>query len=172
MFNILVVDDDKNIRRLIQAVLEANSYTVSTACDGLQALNVLGTQHVDLIILDIMMPNMDGYAFTQTIRDQKIDLPILMISAKHEPSDKHKGFIVGTDDYITKPIDQEEMLLRIKALLRRSKISTERKIQIGNILLDYDSFSVTIENDNQVLPQKEFLLLHLLFYLSFEHLTL
>lgn len=160
MFHILVIDDDKNIRRLIQAVLEAENYTVSTAVDGIEALNILGSQHIDLIVLDIMMPKMNGYEFTETIREQKIDIPILMVSAKHEPSDKHKGFIVGTDDYITKPIDQEEMLLRIKALLRRAKISSERKIQIGNVILDYDSFTVTTPSEVQELPQKEFLLLY------------
>ncbi len=160
MFNILVVDDDKNIRRLIQAVLETENYTVSCAADGLEALNVLGEQHIDLIVLDIMMPNMDGYQFTETIREQNIDIPILMISAKHEPADKHKGFIAGTDDYITKPIDQEEMLLRIKALLRRAKITSERKITIGQTTLDYDSFSVISNNETQELPQKEFLLLY------------
>lgn len=160
MFNILVVDDDKNIRKLIQAVLETENYTVSTAADGFEALNVLGKNHIDLIILDIMMPKMDGYTFTETIRNQNIDIPILMVSAKHEPSDKHKGFIVGTDDYITKPIDHAEMLLRIKALLRRSKISSERKIHIGQITLNYDEFSVTINSEVQILPQKEFLLLY------------
>lgn len=160
MFNILVADDDKNIRRLIQAVLETDNYTVFTATNGLEALNVLGSKHIDLIILDIMMPEMDGYSFTQYIRDQKINIPILMVSAKHEPSDKHKGFIVGTDDYITKPIDQEEMLLRVKALLRRTQISIERKITIGNVVLNYDSFSVKNQTEEQVLPQKEFLLLY------------
>lgn len=160
MFNILVVDDDKNIRRLIQAVLETENYTVSCAADGLEALNVLGEQHIDLIILDVMMPNMNGYQFTETIREQNIDIPILMISAKHEPSDKHKGFLAGTDDYITKPIDPEEMLLRIKALFRRAKITSERKITIGSTTLDYDSFSVITKDETQVLPQKEFLLLY------------
>lgn len=160
MFNILVVDDDKNIRKLMQAVLEAEKYKVFTACDGVQALEVLENNFVDLVILDVMMPNMDGYEFTEYIRKTNNNLPILMVSAKQLPSDKHKGFIAGTDDYITKPIDEEEMLLRIKALLRRAKIATEHKIIIGDVVLDYDSLTVTKNNQTQELPQKEFLLLY------------
>lgn len=160
MFNILVVDDDKNIRKLMQAVLEAEKYKVFTACDGVQALEVLENNFVDLVILDVMMPNMDGYEFTEYIRKTNNNLPILMLSAKQLPSDKHKGFIAGTDDYITKPIDEEEMLLRIKALLRRAKIATEHKIIIGDVVLDYDSLTVTKNNQTQELPQKEFLLLY------------
>lgn len=160
MFNILVVDDDKNIRKLMQAGLEAEKYKVFTACDGVQALEVLENNFVDLVILDVMMPNMDGYEFTEYIRKTNNNLPILMVSAKQLPSDKHKGFIAGTDDYITKPIDEEEMLLRIKALLRRAKIATEHKIIIGDVVLDYDSLTVTKNNQTQELPQKEFLLLY------------
>ena len=107
-----------------------------------------------------MMPKMDGYELTRSLREANNSLPILMISAKQLPADKHKGFIVGTDDYITKPIDDEEMLYRIKALLRRAKIVSERKIQIGSVILDYDSFTVTKGNEVHQLPQKEFLLLY------------
>lgn len=160
MFHILVVDDDKNIRRLIQALLEAENYTVSTAENGLDALSIFEKEHIDLAIVDIMMPKMDGYEFTKLLRDQNNNLPILMVSAKQEPDDKHKGFIVGTDDYITKPIDEEEMLLRIKALLRRAKIASEHQIKIDNIIIDYDSLSVTKGDTVQELPQKEFLLLY------------
>lgn len=160
MFNILVVDDDKNIRRLIQAVLESEGYTVFTAEDGFQGLNALAEHPIDLVVLDIMMPKMDGYEFTEIVRQEKNDLPILMVSAKQLPSDKHKGFIVGTDDYITKPIDEEEMLLRIRALLRRAKIATEHKIIIGDVVIDYDSLSVTKKGEVQTLPQKEFMLLY------------
>ncbi len=160
MFNILVVDDDKNIRKLIQTVLENANYTVFTAENGIDALNEIGENHIDLIVLDIMMPKMNGYEFTEYLRKEKNELPILMVSAKQLPSDKHKGFIAGTDDYITKPIDAEEMILRIKALLRRAKITNERKIKVGSIVLDYDSFSVSINNVYQELPQKEFLLLY------------
>lgn len=160
MFNILVADDDKNTRRLISAVLSAEGYTVFCASDGLEALEVLDKEHIDLAVLDVMMPNMDGYEFAQTVREANSDLPILMVSAKHLPEDKRKGFLMGTDDYMTKPIDEEEMLLRIKALLRRAKIATDRKIEIGNIVIDYDSLTVTGHGEVQELPQKEFLLLY------------
>ncbi len=160
MFHILVVDDDKNTRRLIRAVLEGERYTVSTASDGIEALKLLEKEHIDLVVLDVMMPNMDGYEFTKTVRKDNNDLPILMISAKQLPADKRKGFIAGTDDYITKPVDEEEMLLRIRALLRRAKIATEHKIFIGDVVLDYDALTVTGHGETQLLPQKEFLLLY------------
>ena len=160
MFHILVVDDDKNTRRLMQAVLEGDGYTVTTAHDGEEALAVMDREHVDLAVLDIMMPNMDGYEFTRTLRAANNELPILMVSAKQLPADKHKGFLVGTDDYITKPVDEEEMLLRIKALLRRAKIANDRKIVVGDAVLDYDSFTVSRPGQVQELPQKEFLLLY------------
>ena len=160
MFNILVVDDDKNTRRLMRAVLEAENYTVFTAENGEEALDVMAREHIDLCILDIMMPKMDGYEFTRTLRECENALPILMVSAKQLPADKRKGFLVGTDDYMTKPIDEVEMLLRIKALLRRAKIVSERKIVIGDVVLDYDSLSVTKNGETQELPQKEFLLLY------------
>ena len=160
MFHILVVDDDKNTRRLIQAVLEAERYTVSTAADGEEALGVLAETHIDLIVLDIMMPRMDGYAFTETLRAANNELPILMVSARQLPADRHKGFLVGTDDYITKPIDTEEMLLRIKALLRRARIASERRIVLGDVVLDYDAMTVSKNGVAQELPQKEFLLLY------------
>ena len=159
MFHILVVDDDKNTRRLLRAVLEAEHYTVTTACDGEEALAVLDREHIDLAILDIMMPHMDGYEFTSLLRAEQNDLPILMVTAKQLPEDKKKGFLVGTDDYMTKPIDEEEMLLRIRALLRRAKIVSEQKIEIGNVVLDYSDMSVTRNGESQMLPQKEFLLL-------------
>ena len=160
MFHILVVDDDKHTRRLLQAVLEAENYTVYTAADGVEALSVMEREHIDLVVLDIMMPNMDGYEFTRTLRETQNNLPILMISAKQLPEDKRRGFLVGTDDYITKPIDEQEMLLRIKALLRRARIADERKIVIGGVVIDYDSLTVTGHGQVQELPQKEFLLLY------------
>ncbi|MBQ7915212.1 MAG: response regulator transcription factor [Firmicutes bacterium] len=160
MFCILVVDDDKNTRRLIQAVLEAEKYTVVTAANGIEALDVMDREHVDLVVLDIMMPGMDGYELTRILRQSDNNLPILMISAKHMPEDKRKGFLVGTDDYITKPIDEEEMLLRIKALLRRAKIANERRIVVGDVVLDYDSLTVAKGNEIITLPQKEFQLLY------------
>lgn len=160
MFHILVADDDKNTRRLLRAVLEKDGYTVSTAEDGQQALEKLDTEHVDLIVLDVMMPKLDGYAFTRALREAGSEIPVLMVSAKQLPADRRMGFIAGTDDYITKPIDEQEMLLRIKALLRRAKIASDRRIEIGSVVLDYDSLSVTGHGGTQVLPQKEFLLLY------------
>lgn len=160
MFRILVVDDDKNTRRLFQAVLENAGYTVFTAGDGEAALDVMEREHIDLVVLDIMMPKMDGYEFTKTLRECQNNLPILMVSAKQLPEDKKKGFLVGTDDYMTKPIDEDEMLLRIKALLRRAKIVNERRIEIGDVVLDYDSLTVSKKDQAMELPQKEFMLLY------------
>jgi DNA-binding response OmpR family regulator len=160
MFRILVADDDKHTRMLMEAILKEENYTVFTAENGEDALSVIDKEHIDLVVLDIMMPKMDGYEFTKILRENNNNLPILMVSAKQLPADKRKGFLVGTDDYITKPIDEEEMLLRIKALLRRAQIVNEKKIIIGDVTLDYDSFSVTKNDEVQVLPQKEFLLLY------------
>ncbi|MBR3999731.1 MAG: response regulator, partial [Clostridia bacterium] len=134
MFHILVVDDDKHTRQLLRAILENEHYTVSTAADGEKALALMDNEHIDLVVLDIMMPHMDGYEFTKALREVENNLPILMVSAKQLPEDKKKGFLVGTDDYMTKPIDEEEMLLRIKALLRRAKIVNDRKIEIGDVV--------------------------------------
>jgi len=160
MFHILVVDDDKNTRRLFRAVLENAGYTVSAASDGAEALALMDSEHIDLVVLDIMMPHMDGYEFTKALREVENNLPILMVSAKQLPEDKKKGFLVGTDDYMTKPIDEEEMLLRIKALLRRAKIVNDRRIEIGDVILDYDALTVTGHGEKQELPQKEFMLLY------------
>jgi DNA-binding response OmpR family regulator len=160
MFHILVADDDKNTRKLFKAVLEVDGYKVSTAENGEDALDIMDRECIDLVVLDIMMPKMDGYEFTKTLRDGDNTLPILMVSAKQLPEDKRQGFLVGTDDYITKPIDETEMLLRIKALLRRAKIASEHKITIGDVVLDYDSLTVTKNGETQELPQKEFMLLY------------
>lgn len=160
MFQILVVDDNKHTRRLFKAVLESENYTVFTAENGIDALCVMDEEHIDLVVLDIMMPEMDGYEFTKILRENQNNLPILMVSAKQLPEDKKKGFLVGTDDYMTKPVDEDEMLLRIKALLRRAKIVNERKIEIGQVVLDYDKLTVTRREETVELPQKEFLLLY------------
>ena len=160
MFHILVVDDDKNTRLYLSAVLQGAGYTVTAAENGRVALSLLDREHVDLAVLDVMMPEVDGYEFTRILREGGNNLPILMVSAKHLPADKHRGFAAGTDDYITKPIDDEEMLLRIKALLRRARIASERKMVIGEVTLDYDALTVTRGDEVQELPQKEFLLLY------------
>lgn len=160
MFHVLVVDDDKSTRLLMKAVLEENGYECHTACDGEEALDIMDTNHIDIAIVDIMMPKMDGYEFTRLLREEKNDLPILMISAKQLADDRKHGFLVGIDDYMTKPVDEEEMLLRIKALLRRAKIVSERRLVIGEAVLDYDTFTVKKGDSVQTLPQKEFLLLY------------
>ncbi len=160
MFHILVADDDRHTRLLLRAILEAENYTVFTAENGEAALEIMDKEHIDLVVLDIMMPQMDGYEFTKTLRGSGNNLPILMVSAKHLPADKRKGFIVGTDDYITKPIDEEEMLLRIKALLRRARIVNEQRIVLGNVTLDYNAMTVSKADECITLPQKEFMLLY------------
>ena len=160
MFHILVADDDKNTRMYFRALLENNGYTVSVADNGENALDIMDKEHIDLVVLDIMMPKMDGYEFTKILRETDDNLPILMVSAKQLPIDKNRGFAVGTDDYMTKPVNQDEFLYRIKALLRRAKIANDRKIIIGDIIIDYDSLTVTRGNEVQELPQKEFLLLY------------
>ena len=160
MFDILVVDDDRNTRLLMQAPLESERYHVFLAANGEEALEVMDRQHIDLVILDVMMPKMDGYAFTRELRSVNNNLPILMVSARQLPADRKQGFLAGTDDYMVKPVDEEELLLRMKALLRRAKIANERRITIGSVTIDYDSMSVTRGVERIVLPQKEFLLLY------------
>ena len=160
MFHILVVEDDTNARKLMKAVLERAEYCVIPAVNGEDALSLLDSNHVDLILLDIMMPGMDGYTLATELRAAGNTVPILMITAKQLPADKRKGFLSGTDDYMTKPVDTEEMLLRIKALLRRSRIVSERKLTIGSVELDYDALTVSRGDDHQTLPQKEFYLLY------------
>ena len=159
MFHILVVEDNPNARKLMEAVLKQNGYEPLLAADGIEALDVLDNKHVDLIVLDVMMPRMDGYEFTETLRSSGCDLPILMVTAKEKPADKRKGFIIGTDDYMVKPVDEEEMILRIAALLRRSKIVNEHRLTIGSTVLDYDALSVKTAEGVSELPKKEFLLL-------------
>ena len=159
MFHILVVEDNANTRRLMEAVLTQHGYQPILASDGVEALEILDRKHVDLILLDIMMPRMDGYEFTQTLRESGCDLPILMVTAREKPADKHRGFQIGTDDYMVKPVDEEEMILRIAALLRRSRIANEHKLTVGSTVLDYDQLSVETPEARLVLPKKEFLLL-------------
>ena len=160
MFHILVVEDDKNTRKYISALLEEAHYTVSSAENGEEARSVMEREYIDLFVLDVMMPKMDGYEFTRVLRTTDESLPILMVSARQLPADRHRGFLVGTDDYITKPVDETELLLRIRALLRRSQIAHEHRIVIGDVVLSYDSFTVARGEEQFQLPQKEFLLLY------------
>ena len=160
MFRILVVDDDRNTRLYLQVTLEEEGYEVFAAENGEDALSVMDHEYIDLVIVDIMMPKMNGYEFTRVLRETNNNLPILMVTAKQLPEDKKQGFLVGIDDYMTKPIDEEEMLLRIKALLRRAQIANERKIKLGSVVLDYDALTVSRNDEVQELPQKEFQLLY------------
>lgn len=160
MLHILIVDDDKNTRKFIRAALETENFIVSSAENGEEALQKMENEHFDLVVLDNMMPKMNGYEFTKALRSIEDNLPILMISAKQLPEDRKKGFYLGIDDYMTKPVDLEEMILRIKALLRRSQIMTEQKITIGEVVLDYPSMTVIGHGKVMELPQKEFQLLY------------
>jgi DNA-binding response OmpR family regulator len=159
MIWILIVEDDRNLRKLMGDVLRQNGYDVLEAKDGIQALNVLETENVDLIISDIMMPNMDGYELTEELREANFDLPILMVTAKETFNDKKHGFLVGTDDYMVKPINMDELLLRVSALLRRSRIVNERRLTLQDVSLDYDTLTVTCGGESTLLPKKEFYLL-------------
>ena len=160
MFNVLVVEDDKNLRKLITTYLQRNKYNTYEATNGEEALNVLDQSYIDLIVSDIMMPKMDGYELIKSLREAKYDVPILIITAKSEIEDKKEGFLLGADDYMVKPIDIEEMLLRIQVLLRRSKSASEKKIQIGDLLLNYNQLSVIKKDKVYNLAQKEFYLLY------------
>ncbi len=160
MFKILIVEDDNELGQLFRKVLEKNGYETVNACDGIDALNKLETEYVDLIISDIMMPNMDGYELVRELREANIDTPILMITAKDSFQDMQTGFGVGSDDYMVKPVNVNEMVLRVGALLRRAKMISERKLTVGNTVLEYDSLSVNKNGESHILPQKEFMLLY------------
>lgn len=159
MFQILVAEDDKNLRRLVETFLARSGYSVYCARDGVEALDILDREHIDLIVSDIMMPNMDGYTLTEELRRSGFNQPILFITAKETLEAKRRGFLVGIDDYMVKPIDLEEMTLRIQALLRRSKIASEHRLVIGDVVLDYDELSVSKNGEVITLPKKEFYLL-------------
>lgn len=160
MFHIMVVEDDKELRDLFCTVLLENGYTVFPATDGINAFDILDNNYVDLIISDIMMPKMDGFAMTDALRKANYTMPVLMITAKESSADKREGFRVGTDDYMVKPIDVNEMLWRVEALLRRSQIVNQRRAKIGNTEFDCDTLAVHTENEEITLPQKEFFLLY------------
>ena len=160
MITILVVEDDPNIMKLIEAALLDEKFSPALARDAHEALGIIERRRIDLMITDIMMPGMDGYALTEQLRDAGYDFPVLMVTAKESIKDKRKGFIVGTDDYMVKPVDEEELILRVKALLRRAKIVSERKITIGQATLNYDAMTVSRGAQRVALPQKEFMLLY------------
>ena len=160
MNRILIVEDDVELRQLFARVLEKNGYQVETAEDGAEALKILGRGYVDLIISDIMMPVMDGNALVRALREDGVKTPVLMITAKSTLDDMREGFLSGTDDYMVKPVNVNEMVLRVGALLRRARMLSERRQRIGETLLECDSLTVSRAGRSMVLPQKEFMLLY------------
>ncbi|MGN0570404.1 MAG: response regulator transcription factor [Candidatus Fimenecus sp.] len=160
MFNILVVEDDIKLNRIYCSALQSNSYNAIQALDGEEALDIVAEKTVDLVISDIMMPGVDGYELTKELREMYPELPILMISAKEGFEDKRYGFMAGIDDYMVKPVDLNEMILRVNALLRRAKMVTERKLTIGGTVLNYDTYTAEYNGKTVEIPQKEFLVLY------------
>lgn len=171
MFNILVVEDDKNLRKLIITCLKRENYKTFEATNGLEALDVIDEQYIDLIVTDIMMPKMDGYELIKELREAKYNMPILLVTAKNTLSDKKEGFLLGADDYLVKPIDVEELPLRVRALLKRAKQAYNKKIEIGKLVIDYDQLSVTRGEKEYQLAQKEFYLLYKLLSIPNKILT-
>lgn len=160
MFHILVVEDDKNLRKLIVTYLKKSNYNTFEAENGQVALDVLDQNYIDLIISDIMMPEMDGYGLIKDLRSSFYDIPIMLITAKSEIEDKRTGFLLGADDYMVKPINMEEMILRIQVLLKRTKRNHEKIIKIGDVVLEYKNLSLRKREKEYHLAQKEFLLLY------------
>ncbi|MFC9708560.1 response regulator transcription factor [Paenibacillus sp. JNUCC31] len=160
MPKILVADDDPNIRELVCLFLRNDGFETAEAADGKEALSVYGSTHVDLVVLDIMMPIMDGWALCKELRRANPDLPLLMLTARGETWEKVKGFELGTDDYLTKPFDPLELTARVRALLKRYKIGSTHTIQFGNVILDRQTYKVMNGSESLTLPLKEFELLY------------
>ncbi|MBU5674004.1 response regulator transcription factor [Paenibacillus brevis] len=160
MAKILVVDDDPHIQELIRVILQKEGLVIEAAADGQAALSIMETEKVDLIILDIMMPNMDGWSFCREVRTYYSDaLPILMLTAKGETAQKVKGLGLGADDYMVKPFAADELVARVKVLFRRYQIAVSNRIEVGNIVIDRASYTVSIGGQDSTLPLKEFELL-------------
>ena len=160
MLKILIAEDDRELRRLFAHVLIKNGYSVKEVADGKEALDAIDREYYDLIISDIMMPVMDGYELVRNLRDSGNNTPVMMITAKDAFDDMRLGFLSGTDDYMIKPVNVNDMILRIQALLRRARMINERRQTIGDTVLEYDTFTVKSLNESVDLPQKEFLLLY------------
>ena len=158
MSKILIVDDDPNIRELARVFLQAEGFDTYEAADGVEAMKKLETVKADMVILDIMMPNMDGWELCRQLREA-YDIPLLMLTARGETSQKIKGFQLGTDDYLVKPFEPLELVARVKALLKRYRIATSQTIQLGELLMDRMTFEVTDHGESLTLPRKEFELL-------------
>ena len=160
MNRILIVEDDENLSLLYQSALKNERFEVFRAMNGVDALNILDKQFIDLIISDIMMPDMDGYELAESLREAGYDLPILFITAKDSFEDKKRGFTIGIDDYMVKPIDVNEMILRVDALLRRAQIVHTKELVVGKTRLDQETYQIKTSDQTETLPQKEFLLLY------------
>ena len=160
MFNILVAEDDASACRLMCEVLRQAGYQPFPAGNGAQALALMEHRHIDLAVVDLTMPQMDGLTFTRTVREGGSSLPILMVTARVAQDDKREGFRAGTDDYMVKPVDEEEMLWRIEALLRRSRSAAEQRLTVGGTVLDYRAMSATCGGKPVPLSAKEFQLLY------------
>ncbi len=160
MIKILVVEDDIKLNKLVRTVLAQNGYDADMALDGDSALDMFGEKHYDLIISDIMMPVTDGYALAKKIREINANIPILFMTAVDDLDAKKKGFSLGIDDYMVKPIDTDELILRIGAIMRRSQIVSERKLTVGDTTLVYDSLTAQTPEGDIELPQKEFYILY------------
>lgn len=159
MFNVLIVEDNTNTRKLMNAFLKKEGFSTYLANDGQEALDLLEVNHIDIILLDAMMPNIDGFEFTKILRESKYNTPIIMITAKETIEDKKRGFSIGVDDYMVKPVDEEELVLRINALMRRALINHEKIIKIKDLTLNYNNLTVSKNNEEILLPKKEFQLL-------------
>lgn len=160
MFKILVVEDDKNLRKLIATCLKKANYTVFDTRNGKEALELMDTEYVDLIVTDIMMPEMNGYELIKSLREAKYEIPILIITAKEDIEDKKQGFTLGADDYMVKPINIDELILRVKSLLKRTNQASEKIIKIGDVQLNYDTMEIKKKDKKYQLTQKEFYLLY------------
>ena len=160
MLKILIAEDDRELRQLFEHVLVKNGYSVRGVSDGQEALDAMDEEYFNLIISDIMMPVMDGYTLVRSLREAGDTTPVLMITAKDAFDDMRMGFLSGTDDYMVKPVNVNEMVLRVSALLRRAQMISERRQVIGGTTMECDSLTVTNENGSMVLPQKEFMLLY------------
>jgi two-component system OmpR family response regulator len=160
MNRILIVEDDENLSLLYQSALKNERFEVFRAMNGVDALNILDKQFIDLIISDIMMPDMDGYELAESLREAGYELPILFITAKDSFEDKKRGFTIGVDDYMVKPIDVNEMILRVDALLRRAQIVHTKELVVGKTRLDQETYQIKTTDQTETLPQKEFLLLY------------
>ena len=160
MFKILIAEDDKELRQLFQHVLTKNGYAVTGVSNGEEVIQAMVESYYDLIISDIMMPKMDGYEMVRTLRQSGTTIPVMMITAKDAFDDMRLGFLSGSDDYMVKPVNINEMVLRVGALLRRAQMANERRQVIGNTVLECDSLSVHTGGETLILPQKEFMLLY------------